>query len=257
MNAHFVAGLAVEAGTILERRPGARVVRVKWGTDIVTEADEASERFLRQEILRHYPDHRIVGEEFGSSEAEAAWEWFLDPLDGTVNFSRGNSYFAVSIALAHHGVAQVGAVYRPLTGELFLAERGRGATLNGEPLRVSDAGQVGEGIFILDWGRQTSRRDTFGVLGAIFYAANKIRSFGSAALDLCSVAAGQLEGFIHPGLAPWDFAAGQLILEEAGGTVTALEGGPRTIEAGSVAATNGHVHAEVLGLLRPGAAPSR
>ncbi len=251
MDKGYVADLAVEAGKILESRRGARVVRVKFGTDIVTEADMAAETFLRNEILSRYPDHRVVGEEYGSNEADAEWEWVIDPLDGTVNFSRGSTYFAVSIALAHRGRAQFGVVYRPLTGDLFLAERGGGATLNGQPLRVSPAAQVEESIVVIDWSRQHARRKTFALVNDLFFAAHKIRCLGSAALDMCSVACGQLEGFVHPGLAPWDFAAAHLIIEEAGGTVTTVEGGERTIEAGSVLATNGHIHAEALSLLHP------
>ncbi|NLC57017.1 MAG: inositol monophosphatase [Armatimonadetes bacterium] len=249
MNREFVSGLAVEAGNLLVRHLGARIVRVKFGTDIVTEADEAAERFIREEVRRHYPGHRVTGEEYGSSEGEAEWEWVVDPLDGTVNFARGNSYFAVSIGLVHRGEVRIGVVYRPLTRELFAAERGGGATLNGEPLSVSQVDRVEESIVILDWTRRHSRHDTFALTERLFFAASKVRSFGSAALDLCSVAAGQLEAFIHPGLSAWDFAAGHLILTEAGGTITTLAGEPRSIEAGSVVATNGKIHPEVLSLL--------
>lgn len=248
MTSDFVAKLAVAAGRILQDRVGARVVRVKFGTDIVTEADEASESYLRAEILRRYPAHRVVGEEYGSNEAEAEWEWIIDPLDGTVNFSRGNSYFAVCIALAHRGQTQIGAVYRPLTDELFLAERGGGATCNGEPLHVSEIERVEESIVVIDWSRQHQRRETFAKLEPLFFAAHKVRTLGSAALDICSVAAGQLEAFAHPGLAPWDFAAAQLILEEAGGRVTTLTGTTRTLEPGSVLATNARIHAEALAM---------
>lgn len=249
MNREFVGGLAVEAGHLLVRYLGARVVRVKWGTDIVTEADEAAERFIREEVQRHFPGHRIVGEEYGSSEGDGEWEWVVDPLDGTQNFARGSTYFSVSIALVRAGEVQVGAVCRPLTHELFLAERGRGATRNGEPLTVSETSRVEESIVVLDWSRRPARRETFARMQNLFYAADKVRSFGSAALDLCSVAAGHLDAFVHPGLSPWDFAAGHLILQEAGGTITTLEGAPRTIEAGSVAATNGRIHRELLSLV--------
>jgi len=250
MEKEFVAHLAIEAGEILKSRTGSAIVRAKDGTDIVTDADEASERFIREEILRRYPDHRVLGEEYGSNEAEAEWEWVIDPLDGTVNFARGNSYFSVSIALAHQGKAQIGAVYRPFTGELFLAERGGGATLNGHPVHVSTIPRVEESIVILDWSRQQTRQDNLARMERILLASHKIRCHGSAALDLCSIAAGQLEAFVHPRLMPWDFAAGQLIVEEAGGRVTTLEGAERTLAAGSVLATNGKLHAEALALLQ-------
>ncbi|HEX3000211.1 MAG TPA: inositol monophosphatase family protein [Armatimonadota bacterium] len=250
MNKEFISTLAVAAGKILVERRGARIVKVKFGTDIVTEADEASERFIRGEIRDHYPDHGVVGEEYGDNEAVSEWQWVIDPLDGTVNFSRGSSYFAVSIALARNGVAQLGAVYRPLTDELFLAERGKGATLNGEPLRVSSVDSLGESIFIMDWSRLHARQETFAKFQNLFFTVEKVRSLGSASLDLCSIASGQLEGFAHPGLAPWDFAAAQLILAEAGGCVTTLEGTNRSLEAGSVLGTNGKLHQEALALLR-------
>lgn len=249
MNREFVGGLAVEAGHLLVRHLGARVVRVKFGTDIVTEADEAAERFIREEVRRHFPGHRVVGEEYGSTEGDGEWEWVVDPLDGTQNFARGSTYFSVSIALLHAGEVQIGAVYRPLTHELFLAERGGGATRNGETLSVSETARVEESVMVLDWSRRTVRRETFARMQDLFYAAGKVRSFGSAALDLCGVAAGQLDAFVHPGLSPWDFAAGHLILQEAGGAITTLEGAQRTIEAGSVVATNGHIHRELLSLL--------
>lgn len=249
MDKLWVEGLAREAGELAKRRLGARVVRIKFGTDLVTEADEAVESFVRAEILSRFPDHRVLGEEQGASEAEAEWEWVVDPIDGTENFSRGSHYFAVSIALAHRGVAQIGAVYRPLTDEMFLAQRGGGATLNGEPLAVSEIDSVERGMFVLDWSRRHTRPETFAMAERLFYAAYKLRSLGSASLDICGIAAGTMEGFVHPGLAPWDFAAAQLILEEAGGTVTTLDGAPRTIAPGSVLATNGKVHAETLALL--------
>ena len=239
MEKEFVAHLAIEAGEILKSRTGSAIVRAKDGTDIVTDADEASERFIREEILRRYPDHRVLGEEYGSNEAEAEWEWVIDPLDGTVNFARGNSYFSVSIALAYQGTARIGAVYRPLTGELFLAERGGGATLNGHPVHVSTIPRVEESIVILDWSRQQTRQENLARMERILLASHKIRCHGSAALDLCSIAAGQLEGVCPP---PSDALGLRRRAAHRRGSGRARddpEGAERTLAAGSVLATNG------------------
>ena len=219
---------------VLKSRTGSAIVRAKDGTDIVTDADEASERFIREEILRRYPDHRVLGEEYGSNEAEAEWEWVIDPLDSTVNFAA--LYFSVSIAPP--GASGQGAVYRPFTGELFLRRTGRRRHLNSHPVHVSRSRAWRRASSSSTGAASRRARRTWPAWSGSSWPSPKIRCHGSAALDLCSIAAGQLEAFVHPRLMPWDFAAGQLIVEEAGGRVTTLEGAEGTL-AGSVLATNG------------------
>ncbi len=221
--------------------------------DIVTQVDRLCETAIREIVLAAYPDHVVLGEEQGTGSAgtaDARYRWIVDPLDGTVNYAHGFPFFCVSIALEIDGRVEVGVVYDGLRDELFSAVAGRGALLNGRPLRVSDEtvpkrALLGTGFAYVD---DTIHRNVE-VFGRVLPQVRSIRRPGSAALDLCSVAAGRLDGFWELGLNPWDVAAGILLIQEAGGTVTLADGSPYRLGEPSLVASNGHLHGKLLRLL--------
>ncbi len=243
---------AQEAGRILvERLPDDRQVRVKGLRDIVTDADLAAEQAIVQAIRARFPDHALLTEEGGESAGQAPYVWVVDPLDGTTNYSRRMPIFCVSIGLLHQGQLELGVVYDPLREHLFAAQRGRGATLNGEPLRVSSIDQVGSAIVALDWAHShANRREILARLGRIAPACGTLRGLGSAALGLCYVAAGWIEAYFHVGIKPWDIAAGLLLIQEAGGRVTDLEGVPWQPWGQRLLVSNGRVHDALLELMK-------
>jgi myo-inositol-1(or 4)-monophosphatase len=222
------------------------VVEKKGPIDLVTEADRLAERQFRQLIATRFPAHAVLGEEqAGASTAVSRWRWIIDPLDGTTNFAHGLALFSVSIGLEIDGRMDVAVVYDPMAKELFTAERGEGARLNGRPVRVSSESALGDSL--LCTGFPYTVREDRGRQVAVFEAfldrARAVRRLGSAALDLCYVAAGRLEGFWEQQLHAWDIAAGTLIVEEAGGRVTDYRGGPVDLTRGEIIASNGHLHA--------------
>jgi myo-inositol-1(or 4)-monophosphatase len=239
------------AGRILvERLPAAREVRVKGLRDIVTDADLAAEKAIVEIIHARFPGHALLTEEAGEHAGGAPCVWVVDPLDGTTNYSRRFPTFSVSIGLVHRGQLALGVVHDPLRDHLFVAERGRGATLNGAPLRVSDFDQVSHVVVGLDWAHaQENRREVLARLGRIAPVCRTLRVIGSAALAQCYVAAGWLDAYFHVGLKPWDMAAGLLIIEEAGGRVTNISGQPWQPWVPRVLVSNGHVHQALLELM--------
>ncbi len=223
----------------------------KGAIDLVTEMDLQIEREFRAMIAERFPSHTVLGEEFESSgdrEAPSNFCWVLDPIDGTTNYAHGLPIFCASLALEIDGIAAVGAVYDPNRRELFTAERGHGAWLNGTPLRVSTASALLDSLLVTGFHYNIHRdaRELVELFGEFISRARAVRRLGSAALDLCYVAAGRFDAFWEHKLQPWDVAAGALIVEEAGGRVTTIDGGPFGSRAGSVLATNGHIHAEML-----------
>ena len=214
------------AGEVLTNRlPDEREVRVKGLRDIVTDADLAAEETIIETIRKRYPEHALLTEEGGESVGNASYVWVVDPLDGTTNYSRRFPSFSVSIGLVHRGELEIGVVYDPLNRHLFTAQRGRGAILNGKPLRVSRVEEVGHAVVALDWAHsQEGRGEILTRLGRIAPACGTLRALGSAALGLCYVGAGWLDAYFHVGLKPWDMAAGLLLIEEAGGCVTDIQG---------------------------------
>lgn len=239
------------AGHILvERLPARREVRVKGLRDIVTDADLAAEEAVVQTIRAHFPDHALLTEEGGESDGGAPYVWVVDPLDGTTNYSRRFPTFSVSIGLLHQGQLTAGVVYDPLREHLFAVERGRGASLNGEPLRVSQVDLVGDAVVSLDWSRsQANRREIVARLGRIAPACGTVRGMGSAALGLCYVAAGWTDAYFNVGMKPWDMAAGLLLIQEAGGRVTDIEGRPWQPWIENVLVSNGQLHQTLLDLM--------
>ena len=228
----------------------------KKGTiDLVTEIDVACERMCRSVLADRFPEHDILAEEFGGTAAgqgHSRYRWVFDPLDGTTNFAHGLPVYCASLGLEVDGRREVAAIYDPTRKELFTAERGEGAYLNGRRLHVSGTVTLLDSLlatgFPYDMHKQSA--DIVDLFGAFMGRARAVRRLGSAALDLCYVAAGRFEGFWEQHLKPWDVAAGALIVEEAGGTVSGMDGSPFDAAAGHLVATNGQVHEQILGVIR-------
>jgi myo-inositol-1(or 4)-monophosphatase len=245
--------LARGAGAIL--RDGynkEHQVKFKRIFDPVTEIDHASEDFLLKEIHTHFPDSHILTEESGEIKGANGGTWYIDPLDGTVNYSHHIPLFCVSIGYAFDGVVILGAVYDPLRDEMFLAERGAGATLNGNPIHASETTELEKSLLVTGfpydaWHTPQNNFANFEKLGKMIQG---VRRFGSAAIDAAYVAAGRFDAFWEFSLKPWDIAAGGLIAEEAGAIVTALDGGADYISAPqSVLAAATGIHQKLLGQL--------
>jgi myo-inositol-1(or 4)-monophosphatase len=207
---------------------------------------------FRAMIGERFPDHQILAEEFGGSAAVSAGPcWVFDPIDGTTNFAHGLPIFCSSLALEIDGVAEVAAVYDPNRRELFTAERGRGAYLNGRPLHVSRATHLVDALLVTGFPYDVHKRldDIVGLFASFVGQARAVRRLGSAAIDLCWVAAGRMDGFWEGDLNPWDIAGGALIVAEAGGQVTAMDGSAFTSRGGQVLATNGHLHPHMVDVI--------
>ncbi len=227
-------------------------ITTKQPNDFVTDVDRTAEAAIIQEIRGKYPGHAILAEESGQHSGNE-FEWIIDPLDGTTNYLHGFPQFAISIGLRHRGQMQQAVVYDPLREELFTASRGGGALLNDRRLRVSDrrdlrGALLGTGIPFRD---QTHLELFLDSLRVLVPDTAGVRRPGSAALDFAYVAAGRLDGFWEFGLSPWDFAAGALLVVEAGGTVTDIAGGDRFFDTGHVLAGNLRVHQAMLERLKP------
>jgi len=245
---------AREAGAILRESAGRRFqVSHKGRINLVTEVDLASERHIKELIGARYPGHRILAEESGASEAGASdYCWLIDPLDGTTNYAHGCPPYCVSIGVERRGEMVVGVIYDPTRDELFAAERGAGATLNGEPIRVSEVGALDHALVVTGFPYDVRERidEYLPAWREFLRHAQGVRRLGAAAIDLAYVAAGRLDGFWESGLNPWDAAAGWVIVEEAGGRVTKLDGSPYDVYVQSILCTNGRVHDEMLAVLR-------
>jgi myo-inositol-1(or 4)-monophosphatase len=240
----------VRAGDLMMARFGQDVGVSKKGTiDLVTEVDLEIERGFRAFVAERFPTHAVLGEEFGGAgEVPAGPCWVFDPIDGTTNFAHGLPIFCASLALEVTGQAQVAAVYDPNRRELFTAERGRGARLNGRPIRVSGALSLVDALLVTGFPYDVHDRvdEIVGLFGAFVGKARAVRRLGSAAIDLCYVAAGRLDGFWESDLKPWDMAGGALLVSEAGGHVTTMDGSPFTSRSREVLATNAHLHDQML-----------
>lgn len=247
--------MARSAGAIQRERyeTGVEVGVKSSAVDLVTEVDRACEALLVETLERERATDAILAEEGGGRDREgAAWRWIIDPLDGTTNFAHGYPRFCVSIGVEHHGERCVGVVYDPLLDELYHAVRGGGAFLNDRPIRVSRQRHLGRGLLATGFAydRRSSNDNNLDHFGAFLREARALRRDGSAALDLCYVAAGRLEGFWELKLHAWDVAAGALLVEEAGGRVSDLAGGAMPRSGVEVVASNGHVHDAMLAVLQ-------
>jgi myo-inositol-1(or 4)-monophosphatase len=254
---------ARDAGEVLTRRfRTALAVRSKGPQDIVTEVDLAAQAAIVKRLSRRFPEHGILAEEGLDTAPGAEWRWILDPLDGTKNFSRGIPTFCVSIAAEQEGRVMVGIVHDPLFRETFLAVRGQGSWLNGEPIQVSRVSRLGAAFLATGVPHRVRRFSsvvarTFGKFAA---QALCLRGRGAGALDLCYVACGRFDGYWELDQSPWDVAAGGLIVTEAGGRLSNFSGGPFDIFEGETVASNGRIHRQILdviGLSHPSRKPTR
>ena len=235
-------------------RSGVRIDK-KGTIDIVTEADLAVERMFRALIAERFPSHAVVAEEMGQGGAEGAThEWVFDPIDGTTNFAHGLPFFCASLALEINGVAEVAAIYEPARRELYTAERGVGAWLNGERLKVSATGALIDAVVCtgFPYSILEERAEPVALFGRFLGVSRAVRRFGSAALDLAYVAAGRLDGFYEANLNRWDIAAGALLVEQAGGKVTAYGGGTFSARTGEILASNGRLHGAMQAVIQDG-----
>ena len=262
MSAPDAAAEVLELAVRLARRAGSLQRehyerRFEIGTkstpsDLVTAVDHACEALIVEALAAERPGDAVVAEEGRGRDRDGAeWRWVIDPLDGTVNFAHGYPRFCVSIGVERRGEREVAVVYDPLLDELFTATRGAGARLGGRPIRVSGEAELGRALVATGFAYDDDRRAAnLGPFCAFARAARGIRRDGSAALDLCYVACGRLDGFWEIALHPWDVAAGLLIVTEAGGRVSDLRGGPAPRSGGQIVASNGRLHAAMLELLR-------
>lgn len=213
--------------------------------DLVTEADKEAEAQILEILQDHVPNHAILAEESGElGNEESPYLWAIDPLDGTTNYAHGYPVSAVSIGLLIAGVPQVGVVYNPFTNELFQAAKGLGATLNDRPLHVSSTAKLEQSLLVTGFAydRRETDDNNYAEFCHLTHLTQGVRRSGSAALDLTSVACGRLDGYWERGISPWDMAAGIVLVEEAGGKVTAYDGSPLNLKSGRILATNGHLH---------------
>ncbi|HOE70223.1 MAG TPA: inositol monophosphatase family protein [Brevefilum sp.] len=249
----FVNQIAVNAGDILKnfKREDLDIAH-KSSRDLVTQADYASERYLIDAIQQVFPGHAIIAEESGESGGSKEHQWFIDPLDGTLNYAHGVPFYAVSIGYAYRGELTLGVVYDPERGELFSAQRGSGATLNGAPLQVSQYTELVDCMLVTGFPQEADNSQDDNAANFIRFntQAQTVRRLGSAALDMVYVAAGRLDGFWQVSIGQWDIAAGCLIVQEAGGVVTDLYGGPDYLQTPStVVCANPVIHQKMLEVL--------
>ncbi len=220
--------------------------------NLVTEADLHSEKAIIQSIRTIFPEHQILSEEQGLQDIpKHPIKWIIDPLDGTVNFAHGFPMYNVSIGVEYQGTCVIGVIYDPTRDELFLGQQGRGATLNGTPIHVSGTHKIAEALLVTGFAYDihTATDTNLKEFCAFTVRAGGMRRTGTAAIDLCYIACGRLDGFWELQLSPWDTAAGKVIVEEAGGKVTDYAGGPYSIYGKTILATNGHIHQEMVDVL--------
>jgi myo-inositol-1(or 4)-monophosphatase len=259
---HFVlpaAQIAREAGTRLREFFAQGVeTEYKGDVDLVTVADRTVEKLIRTRLAEVFPKHGMYGEEGTRDRLECEYRWYVDPLDGTTNFAHGFPQFCVSMGLERRpnglaadedGVLEAGVIYDPLRDELFTAEKGQGALLNGKPLHVSRTARLAEALVSTGFpSRKRHSSPNIHFYHEFTLRSHGVRRAGSAALDLAYVAAGRLDAFWEFNLNPWDTAAGILIVQEAGGRVTDFSGNAVKLASTEVLASNGHIHDELIGL---------
>ncbi|HLO69461.1 MAG TPA: inositol monophosphatase family protein [Flavipsychrobacter sp.] len=243
-----------EAGKIIsDYFQGSFTVDNKEGiNNLVTEVDKHSEKRIIEIIRKHYPTHSIISEEVGEMIQDSPYQWIIDPIDGTVNFAHGIPLCCVSIGLKHNEDLILGAVYNPMMNELFFAEKGKGAFLNDKPISVSTKSDFRKACLVTGFPYKwpDSKEHPIRVFERFIMEGLPVRRLGSAAIDLCWVACGRFDGFWEYNLSSWDVAAGYLIVQEAGGRITNFEGDAYSVFDKETLATNGHIHEEMLRLIR-------
>jgi myo-inositol-1(or 4)-monophosphatase len=252
-----MSAIAREAGALLMQyfHQGLKI-EYKGDADLVTAADRAAEALIRERITQQFPSHDVLGEEQGLNDQGSDYRWYVDPLDGTTNFAHGYPVFCVSMALEHRALQHrasagakrvAGVVYDPTRDELFSAELGKGAHLNGKPIHVSKAATLKECLLATGFpSHKRHKNPNIHFYHQITLRTHGVRRAGSAALDLCNVASGRFDGFWEFNLNPWDTAAGVLIVEEAGGKVSRFDGSPFEIDSHETLGSNGLVHAALM-----------
>jgi len=242
---------AREAGQLMKERfnSGFRIDNKDGVNDLVTEVDHASEKLIMDIIRTEFPDHFILSEEVGEIKMDSAYKWIIDPIDGTVNYANGIPICCVSIGVEHEGKMILGAVFNPFIDEFFFAEKGAGAFMNEKHIRVSEKDSVLHSCLVtgFPYTYLDSQNGPLEVFSRLIRKGVPVRRLGSAAIDLCWVAAGRFDGFYEHKLNAWDSAAGFLLVEEAGGKVTDFEGNPYSPYQPHIVATNGKIHTELLG----------
>ena len=253
------SAIAREAGARLREFLAQGVeTEYKGDVDLVTVADRTAEKLIRERLSEAFPEHGVYGEEGTRDRLEGEYRWYVDPLDGTTNFAHGLPQFCVSLGLElrpeglrpdEDGTLVAAVIYDPMRDELFTAERGRGAWLNGKPMRVSRTPELAEALVATGFpSRKRHESPNVHFYQEFTLRSHGVRRAGSAALDLASIAAGRMDAFWEFKLNPWDTAAGILLVEEAGGRVTDFAGNPFRLESRETLASNGLIHAELVGL---------
>ena len=246
----IAAEIACQAGSLLRYYFERRVsFEMKGDFDLVTEADKASEKLIIERLKRSFPEHGIVAEEGGGHESSSDYRWYVDPLDGTTNFAHSYPVWNVTLALEKAGELVAGVVFDPTRNELFTCERGAGSFLNGRRIAVSTVGRVADSLLCTGFpnhNRATNPNIHF--FHELAMTAHGVRRSGSAAVDLAHVACGRLDGFWEIGLSPWDMAAGILLVEEAGGTCTNMDGERHHLRSPHLLTDNGLLHEELIGV---------
>ena len=246
---------ARKAGQVLQGRLGrTRRVDYKGAVNLVTEMDFRSERIIVSEIRKHFPEHGFLAEEKAQERTGSPYRWVIDPLDGTTNYAHGLPVYCVSIALEYGGEIILGVVYDPSREELFVAQKGKGARLNGRRMTVSKTSRLSKSLLTtgFPYDLRESPVDNFDHFRNFALRTHAVRRCGSAALDLCYVAAGRMDGFWEMKLGAWDLAAGSLMVQEAGGKVTNFEGRSLGLDGSHVLASNRRIHGEMMNILRMG-----
>ncbi len=251
MNFEFVPRIEAivrEAGALLLQYFQQRVkIEYKGDVDLVTVADRASEKLIVERVRATWPTHDIVGEEGTRQESGADFRWYIDPLDGTTNFAHGYPVFCISMGLEHRGEMIAGVLYDPTRDELFAAERGKGAFLNGAPIHVSQTKLLCESLLATGFpSHKRHKNPNIHFYHQITLHSHGVRRAGSAALDLANVACGRYDGFWEFNLNPWDTSAGTLLVTEAGGRVTRYDGSTWRLDSKETLASNGLIHDEMM-----------
>jgi myo-inositol-1(or 4)-monophosphatase len=241
---------AIEGGKVLMKYYGKVSMNYKKDRSIATEADLVSERRIKKIIEEAFPNHSILGEEYGLEERYSDYKWIIDPLDGTTNYWIKNPFFCVSIALTQREEPIIGVVYYPITEEMFYAQKGEGAYMNDSQISLSDTSEIADSIVTFCHGRdKTSIREMIQIFGKLKPITSKVRQIGATALELCYVACGRTDAFYVVGSNPWDVIAGITIVKESGGKVSDFEGNPYKIKTKNLIASNCRLHQKLLNLI--------
>jgi len=252
----FAINLARDAGNLLKEKFNSKhEVHYKGEINLVTEADKMSEDLIIAAINSSFPDHGILSEESPAQNSSAKLRWIIDPLDGTTNYAHGYPVFCVSIALENEGVIVLGVIYDPLREDMFVAERGKGAYLNGKKLKVSPTATLSRSLLAtgFPYDIRMSKDNNLNYFNLMAVEAQAIRRAGAAALDIAYLAAGRFDGFWELKLMPWDVAAGCLMVEESGGVISDMSGGQWDISSPNVLVSNGLIHEQMISVFKRGA----